>query len=365
MLYFLWFISILLNVRLTFRKKYNLIFNIIIFFTFALLFILLGWINGLYDIVGSIMRYENYQSYSSFTEVGYTFYIFLCHLIGLDARGFLILTAFIILIILFRFYNSNSKNLNLTMCLFIFFPMVVIFQYTRNLFAFSFVLFGLNSLLKRKRYSNFKFLLSILVGTLIHSASLFFIVFLFAKNKHFKFILIFLLLFLYSLFIPQVTNLFDTFLIKFVGYEKANMIFQQRNEGNGLVGLISLCLLPLVTFLITQRLSIRKFNQYASIDKYFLNVNLSLLLLVPMTFFVSQAFSRLALFIEVVNLFYFSNLITETKSRSIRIEIFGILFFFLLLQFILLFRNESYRELVLYPFFEENTFLVSAFYDIL
>ena len=51
------------------------------------------------------------------------------------------------------------------------------------------------------------------------------------------------------------------------------------------------------------------------------------------------------------------NKVSEINSQKSRVAIYGILLIIILILFVANYRNEELRQLVLYPFFEDNEFL--------
>ena len=357
-----WIITIFLSLLFNDRRKIGILTLIPTFLSFAVIFIGLGRINGLYDIEIAIDRYENFEYFTSFTEIGYSTIINLGHYLNFSYREFFIFIALIEIFLIFWYFLKNSAKPNITIAFFMFFPAIVVSQYSRNLIGFCIFLLGFNSLLHKTNLYIIKFILCTIVGSLFHYSILFFLILLLIRFKYFKQLVLIVFFLSLLLLVPYIYNVF-IYLISFIfGESRAQMLVAQRDEGNGLVGTVSLCIVPFVFYLIFSSFikHCHKNYQENMTDLFFNNLNFSSILLVPLTLFFSQPSSRLIFFYIILFLPYLVNKTVNLKIFTHKINSFCIILLGLTMESVLLYRNADYVEQVLYPFFFENDLVKSS-----
>lgn len=357
MLYVLWGVSLLgtLFLSITKNKSKNL-HRIAMLGLFLFFWILLGWSSGAYDVEIGISRYVNYQKFESFTEIGYNFLVILGHRIGLSYRQFFIICSFFEIAVMFWFVQKNSVKSSLVFFLFLIFPMVVYFQYIRNILAFSFVLIGLDSLINKKKAYIVKYVIFIILGATIHFNSIFFLLYLpfsFIKKRVALLITFIAFLLLYSL---SSIDFLANILMEFLGEAKVDIVLGSANDATGTFGRIFALTFSILEFFVIY-FFLKSFFKVPMDDEYtkiFFNINLLSFLFIPLTLNFGVGFARIPTLLAIFNYTFFVNKISLLKKQENRIFLYIVLILFLLGLFILNFRNLEYRQLTLYPFFENN-----------
>lgn len=350
----LYFISIVGSILVVNTKKTDALHKIALGFVFLFLFIVLGWSYGAYDVMVGVSRYVNYQRFTSSTEFGYNLIILFGHKLNMSYRWFFVCCSFIELVIMFWFAEKNCDKPILVFLLFLFYPFVIYLQYIRNIAAFSIFLIGLNSLINKTKFYGAKYIFFVLLASLIHISVLFFLVpfILYLLPKKLSFVvLIIIFAFLFS---GILIGPFYSFIQQVLGEDKATVVSGVSNA-EGMFGRVVLELVSILYFFaIYIRFKLRGVDTEDHISKVYLNMNLCMFLIIPLTLFYGVGFSRFLVLMCLPNYAYFVKkigLITEQKERR---SYYIIIAVFACLCLFLNYRNEAYRDAVLLPFFNQN-----------
>lgn len=355
MLYAFYFITIFfLAFSLLFKndKRLSLIVTII---AFVFMFVSLGWASGAYDVEIGISRYVNYTRYQSFTEIGFQALIEIGHRLGFSYRVFYVVLSFFELVVIYWFIRKNVNNINLVLLLFMLYPMVMFFQYTRNILAFSFVLIGINQLIHRSRWFGFKFILFILIASSIHISSLFFIFYLPAIFVKKKWLILFVSVCFIVLFFAASSKIINDVLLLIVGDEKMKIVSGTTGY-SGMFGRIAALTVTIVEFWAVYLLFKFYFriNTGDTFSTFVFAINCLSFLFIPLTLKIGSGFNRIPTLLTLINYCYVVEKCSLIKSQTHRFSIYAILMLFMLVLFIANFRNEEMVESVLKPFFEGN-----------
>ena len=361
MLYFITILFLVLNIY--YKKS-----KILILLDFLLLFILLGFSYGPYDTMIFIDRFENYKHYTDFTESLFNLLVEFGHNLNLNYRGFMIVTSVIELFLLFKFIKKNTNNSCYVIGLFIIYPMVLMFEQLRFFMALTIVLVGaIDGIINKEKYYKIRAVIFICIASLIHSSSIFYLIFLLCdmlSTKKIAIISLVLCVLLSSLsVIVPVMNI----VANFVGEEKLDIISSEVTRLNENYGRSFLVFIIILMFYL-QYLFMKKDTYFWSNlindkDKLFitriLKMNILCLICIPLTMFVSPAFYRMPQSIVLLNYLVFSKYITSYGLKMRKKEFIFILLnvFYAILLLVLLVHTKEASELILIPFFEENEFL--------
>ena len=325
---------------------------------FIFMFIFLGWAAGAYDVEIGISRYVNYQRYESFTEIGFQFLVLLGHSLNLNYRTFYVILSFFELCVIYWFVNKHCKSPVLVFVLFMLYPMVTFFQYTRNLLAFAFALLGFSALITKSKLYVLKYIIFILIASSIHLSSLFFLLYLpatFISSK--KLTIIAIIGFLIISISSNINFIYDI-LNTILGEDKVNIVSGSTNA-EGSFGRISSLIVTLIEFwgIYVLVKNFYKIDCSGHFSKVMVSINILSILFIPLTLNVGVGFGRLQTLLTLVNYVYIVNKVSEINSQKSRVAIYGMLLIIILILFVANYRNEELRQLVLYPFFEDNEFL--------
>lgn len=356
MLYFLTFVSIIMNMVCVILPDGEKIKKLCLVFCFFLFFIVLGWSYGAHDVMVGINRYNDYLFYSSFTEIGYTMLIDIAHKMGMSYRQFFVICSLFETAIMFWFIGRNSKNSVIVVLLFTIYPFVIYFQFIRNILAFSFVLIGFDFLLNKRKNYIFWYLFMILIASTIHLNSIIFIIYLLltALRKD-KCILLSIILFLLLLFSESILNIFIKVVNMFLGQKKVDII-GNVSKAEGQFGRSFAIAFSILNFFVMYDV-ITKYGE-VDIDDYsselIYKINVFSIVFIPLTVNFGVGFARFPTMLTIVNYIYYVNWISMIDSQKKKSQVYFILIVFLVGLLFLNYRNEEYREAVLYPFFEQN-----------
>lgn len=322
---------------------------------FIFMFIFLGWAAGAYDVEIGISRYVDYERYESFTEIGFQALILLGHALRLNYRAFYVIVSLFELLVMFWFIKRHCTNPLLVLLFFMIFPMVIFFQYTRNLLAFAFVIIAFDAMIKQDKFFLIKYVLLIIVASSIHLSSIVFLLYVPALYLSLrKVVLITTIIFILISIRGTVDWLYDI-IYKILGETKVDII--EGTVGvSGTFGRIAAIILTLSEFWIIYFLAVYHYRvEYNDgFTKVMLMINVISLLFIPLTVNVGVGFGRIPTLLTIVNYVYLVNIISQVPKKKGRVLLYLILLAIMICLFVANFRNAELRELLLIPFFEEN-----------
>ncbi|MDW3709240.1 EpsG family protein [Enterococcus faecium] len=342
--------------------KSKLISKLCVYALFVFLFIMHGWSRGAYDVEIGISRYNNYQSYQAFTEVGFDTLVQMGHSLGFSYRTFYVFLALFELIIIFWFVTKNCVRSPIALGLFILYPSVILLQYSRNIVAVPFILMGIVTLLNKRKHYIPRFVLLIIFATLFHASSVVFLLLLplsFLPRKTAVMSVAGA-----AVFFEVASNLSFLYNLvsRYIGSSKADILSRTANaEGN--FGRIVALLLAIAVFFVMYYLlkKVYKVEMDDDRDRVIFNMNTLLFICIPLTTNFAVGFARIPSLVWIVNYVFYVNKICEIQSQRKRLFCYCVLGLMLGALLFLAFRNLAYRELVLYPFFEQNEFVELLF----
>ena len=362
MLYVFWVISFLGSFMYAFSRNNKKALNSIsLSIHFIFLFIMLGWARGAYDIEIGILRYNNFADFQSFTEVGYSILIELAHKLNLDYRDFFLLTAFAELTTLFWFVKKNTVKSPIVLGIFLIWPLCTFFQYTRNLLAFTFIIIGFDYLINHKKHYGLKYIFCCLLAASIHFSSLFFLLYLAISFLSKKTTFIVTILGFILLYFSFGLSLFSYLIEVFVGTTRAGVVARSVNEPDGMVGRTLGILLYILMF-FSMYLILEKIYKVKMTDRksdLIYKINTLSILFIPLTIYYGIGFARFPILIIIFNYCFFVSKISYLKAQKKRLFLYLILSIFILGILYINARNEEYRNLVIYPFFQQNELINS------
>lgn len=359
MLYFLWAITFfgtafcMIQFPNSYKHKKFMLYILFIF-----IFILHGWSNGAYDVDIGISRYVNYKFYQSFTEIGFNYLVRLGHYLGMEYRTFYVLVSLFELIVIFWFVDKNCSKSPIVMGLFILYPSIILLQYIRNLVALPFILIGIDALINKSKSYMIKYVVFVLIASTFHLSTLFFLLYLPASFFQKKYIAIASIAGVFVLKAVSNLNFLYKFVERYVGSSKADILSRTANAADNFGRIVSLSFAIAIFYFMYYFLKvIFKVEMDEEKDRLFFNMNAVLLLCIPLTQSFAVGFSRIPTLIYIVNYVFYVNKISTIDGQKKRVLCYCVLGLFLLGLLVMSFRNLEYRQLVLYPFFEQNEFI--------
>lgn len=355
-LYIFWGVSVLGAVGYSIKhpsKLNNQRFILALLFIF--LFVLLGWSRGAYDVEIGISRYVNYEIMASFTEIGYTLLVKIFHILGFGYRGFFIVCSFIEILSIFWFTSKNCKKSQIAICLFLIYPFVVYLQYIRTLAAVPFVLIAIDSLINKPKHYIPKYVLCCLIAATLHFSSIFFLLYLPVLLMRKKSVVISTLIGAIVVQMAGSVGFLYNLVNYFLGTEKVG-ILERSVDAEGTFGrvfaiCVTIAFLYVMIYIMKYVFKV-SFNTYR--DELYWKINFISIFCIPLTLHFGVGFARIPTLILVFNYPYLVEKVSEISSQKKRLFMYVLMVCYLVALFYLSFHNLEYRELVLYPFFEQN-----------
>ncbi len=355
MLYICTFFILIFNVLFWKSKKIYIL-------DFIYFFILLGWSDGTYDTLIYIERYMEATRFESFTEPLFNLIIITSNNIGLDYRTFFIISAFIEILLILRFIKKYTNNIGCVVVLFIIYPMITLFVQLRFLLAFTIVLcFGINSLLKKGKFYELKFIIAILIATMIHYSSIIYLILLLADKFKIKKIIILVVIFMIAMssltFFTPILN----FAKSFMGEEKVDILIEGSTNVDGNVGRTILILfMVLGYYVIYLYMTYDGSNENNKFAEKVLKYNILSLITIPLLHLMSSGFYRIPQSLLILNYiaiskYFVKNEKYKIKKKELILALISIAYAIIL--FLMMYHTREIYDLVIIPFFEQNAIL--------
>lgn len=357
MLYITTFIIFILNLLFARNKKMLVI-------DFIFLFILLGWSEGSYDTEIYKLRYINPEEYKSFTEPLFDFIVNFFNKIGFSYRLFFIVSAIFELSLIIKFVKKHTQNFGFVLAVFIIFPMITLFVQMRFLLAFTIVLyFGFDKLITHEKKYFIKYIIAILIATMIHYSSIYYIIFLAADLFNTKKIII--LTAIATLILSSVTFFSPilNIITSIIGERKVEILLVGSTNVEGNFGRSVFILFIVLGYLLIYYLFLKN-NICKSEDKRFVDItakcNILSLTTLPLVYLMSSGFYRINQSLLILNYIAISKFLVYKKKGIFTVNELCIIIFTLIyaiILFFMMYHTEEIYNLVIYPFFEQNQFL--------
>lgn len=291
--------------------------RVITIFFIGLLIILFGWNFDNADMGIYQARYINYQIFSSATEPVYTFFLSICHTIGLDFRGYMITLALLFVSTISFVILKTAINPNIVFSMFTVFPLCFLITAQRFTFGLIFSTLALYFLLYKNNYILFNVLA--IIGGLCHFSLLFLLIYQLANIRNHKFIVCFTGV-LFTLFLIVNPYRIGLSLSNLIGKQIANKItFVSRAAMSDNLPIklkfIFIVLFFFAVFFCMNYLMDKPANKNI-IDTKITNLNILNLLLIPIIL-INNDFWRIQLVLYLFNYIFLSNNLMIYQYKSI------------------------------------------------
>lgn len=363
LLYFLYILVFFLCIICAINgKKNTLYYKLILGVAFIFMLVIAGWSRGAYDIEIGISRYVNYQNFSSFTEPGYTSLVTFCNSIGMPYRLFFVLSTLFELLVLFWFADKYSEKPVNVILLFLIYPFVIFFQYSRNILAFAFVLLAIDSLLEKRKLYSIRFFILILVAASIHLNSLFFISYYLLDVWDEKKVAIGAIVSSAFLYLATKIDFFYNIVNRLLGETKKDILLNSVNA-TGTFGRIFGLAAAILFFFIAMLVLNKLYKVDLDDDKtqFMKKVNTMSIILIPLTMRFGVGFARMQTLIMPLNFIWLVSSTSKIIGQRKRLSIYIIMAVYLFCLMYINVRNEAFMRLVIDPFFYENELIAWLF----
>lgn len=240
---------------------------------------------------------ENVVGYT--TEIGYMVIMYAISKLGLSYNMFLIIISLISLVLFTSTIKKITNNYTFVILCYSIFPFVYDAIQIRFFFAYSIIVYALNYILFQEKKNIFKYILFVLFASTIHTASIFYLIFLLTSFKFKKIIKISFIISIMLTFISLVTNinvvefLFSIFKYnEFEKYTNSMLSYQVSVYTSLFVMILMIFFLLLVRYIWK--------NNYSFMTEKIYQINLILAVLYPLTL-ISLDFERLFRPILIIN----------------------------------------------------------------
>lgn len=333
----------------------------IIIINFIFMWIFLGWARGAYDVEIGISRYINVNKYTEFTEPIFTMLVNLGHKVAMNYRTFYAIIAFVELFAIYKFINKYTNYSTLVLGLFIIFPMAYMFTLVRFLLAYCVVLCGgINVLLEKKRGYEIKYVIYVLVASLIHYSSAFFLIYLLVeklnKKNTIRFVMVVMLILSSVTVFSNIVGIFSNY----INAEKVNNVLN-NSVGKGILGRTVTSSVMCITYWIIYKLCDGSLEENDKWDRnknlLIYKINIANLISIPLAVFYAIGFSRIFVVSLILSYISYSNMLNKVDIHHInkkKLYATGILIFCLLFELYFTYRSDTMQEKSLRPMFEQN-----------
>ncbi len=280
---------------------------------FIFMWILYGWSSENADYYIYMNRFNNFESLTMQTEPIFTFLMKFFNNLGFTYNQFLIFDSLIYIIIISIFVCKMTKYSNIVLALYMIFPFCFDIVMVRYSLGAAIVILGSRYLFSENKKDIFKYLICVLIGTLIHYSLILSIIFIipkFIKRKNLIILVIianFISLF-FNKFIANIAFIFKN--IKFLNIGNkvsivlnfASSTYNSRTYTMYSLKMLILVIIALIVMYLIENY-MKKFENTEKIVesvKFIQSVNVCILLLIPLLSFTADVF-RLQITISLIN----------------------------------------------------------------
>lgn len=176
---------IIVNLLGTTVKKNS---KIIICLSIIAMWVLFGWNNNNPDYVNYFRSYNVIYFSDGLTltgrDIGFKLLMNISSLIGLDYKGFLIITSIVGILLIHSTVKKYSTNSSFVYLLYFIYPFFLDVVQVRNFLMMAIIIYSIRFLLQDSKYSNLKYFLFNIVAVLMHSAAILYLPLLFIKKNN-------------------------------------------------------------------------------------------------------------------------------------------------------------------------------------
>lgn len=247
----------------------------IFYFMLAYLWFLSAFCIEKPDIEVYEVRYMQYDSLSSMTEVGYTLLMYIFNKLHISFEMFLKFSYAFILGVVGWFISNNTKKINIVLAMYAIAPYCSDMVQLRSSYAFAFILIGLNILLNQGKRGVVKYILFTAIASTFHYSAILFLVVLIPIYCSFRKTCVITAITTGILFIFNQVNLLERIITLFVGNTRAVSILSRINSyGSDAIYNIILAVIASVAILIVMLMISKKnillITDYDEEKKYYL-----------------------------------------------------------------------------------------------
>lgn len=355
------------------RKKSKIVFVNF----FLLMWIMFGFSYGNADYYSYLHTFENINIIDLNASVGLRFTFGLFNKLGASYQTFLIIFSLIGLVIISKAIFKYTNNINFVLFLYLLFPFVLDITQIKNFIVTAILTYSIYYLVSDAKFSTIKYIIFILLATMFHYASIFYLLLLIVKYFDRRMVSIITLITVILLGVAGNTDIFFSIATKILPTEWVSIRLYQGTD----VGLYSIILryfrivsIFIVYMIISHsvtRFFLSKKQKYIETNNIkiltdiefklkFIDVvtkiNILLLITLPLMAY-SQELYRIQQNILLTNYIIFSMGLGINKYNTFRrLSLFLLLLFcsFILLYFVVLRYNF---DTVFSPVFEQNILL--------
>lgn len=283
-----------------------------------------------YSLIGSGSKWIYF-------EPGFSLIMVLCNSIGLSFTGFRIVLATAYIFLLDKTIKKYTDNVAYVLAIFMIFPFMYFASVLRAGVAGLIIVYSMHYLQIDGRRGTIKYIIGVLVATMFHTSSIFFLVFLLSRGEIKRTTI------LKAVFISTITALLfsNSYLFSFMSlFTSSNKVLQWLNgEGNtasslNVTGKVIQIVVLVTIVLVTNwacKLGKRKSEDYDqnSMSTIVYNSNVYLLVLIPMMM-INDVWIRMIWEVLLINICLYANVIDAIHEnvpkgkKTLKVSIFGI-----------------------------------------
>lgn len=337
-LLFLYFILCILG--FTIRRSRGLT---LLIFLFA--WVLIGWNYDNSDYIAYQNFYIHNSDFMGLMEPGYLLLCNLFNSLGFDYASFRIITSGLVICIYLYIILKYARYDCCVAACYLAFLLILDVTQIRNFIAFSFVFLGFSILIYEHKNVKLKYIIFVILASLIHISSIFYLLFLNIRRKKYN-ITWFILLFIVELLIIKGL---PTLLGGYISDKFQNYSHDTSLLTISLASLIQLLNVYYIYIIGKSEKTLHIGSEYA---ETFYNLNLLLLFMIPF-YLDTLTYMRIFRNVSILNFIYITNALSIQKKN---VPLKTMVFFMYASYFLLLVSFMHNFENVFIPVFEYNNF---------
>lgn len=343
--------------------------------TLGFLWFLATFCDSMADSAVYQMRYSEYLSVSSMTEMGYTMLMYLFNRLGFSYVSFLAVIYAVIIGVFAWFIWNYSNRPNTTLALYAIFSFTIDMVQIRNTLAFAIVLIGLSKVLREiNRKSVISFIVCVIVGTALHFSVALFLFLLVPLLLDTKKTILITAITGVVIAIASNVSIVESIIGNFVGLDRAASVIGRISKYDAhsiftiqMVIIISTIIVSVLLIAVAYNLNRKMFYDYEDYERNMawknkaaqcLKIHLALLITLPLVPFVLDVYriNRYVLLLAYICFSYYR--IGDRKRNLVSRKAFTVMNFIgvLMLFYVQIYSlNDFYRAF--WTFFENNMFI--------
>lgn len=318
------YILALLGIIMSFLLKKN---KFVKMYDLTLIFILIGWSYNNADYLVHLRRYNEYASNSWQTEPLFTFIVKTFNLFSFSYNQFLVVFALFVIYSFYRFIKKNTQYKNFVLALYLIFPLCMDTTMVRYTLATAIAYLFFDKLYEDDIKSLFIYILGVLISSLVHYSTIFFLLFIIPRFLERKKLIV-------LVFLENIIFLFFGRFFLFFSNELKNLTFLNIGKKISIVldfskntysiqnhinYIIKICIISWVIiftlYLIKKSYKSKGCSKHEKYIARTLNINITCLFILPLILIIPDLF-RIQLSLLIINYTAVAMYFEDNRSKN-------------------------------------------------